>query len=82
MNVKVDQIQDGQFRVTVPDFGSYNVWIKEEDYSNLGVGWKVLSSLFNVLADNEDLQSLPKEFAAPYYLNKYKEELEHALAKW
>ena len=82
MNVTVDQIQDGRFAATVPGFGNYNVWMKEKDYSGLGVGWKVLNSLFSVLADNEELKSLPREFGALYYLNKHKEDLEYELAKW
>lgn len=83
MNIEVNQIKDEWFRVAVSDFGEYSVSMKKEDYSDLDVGWTVvLNSLFNVLADNGELESLPKEFDAPYYLNKYKEELEHELAKW
>ena len=82
MNVNVNQIQDDRFRVFVPGFGEYSVSMKREDYSDLGAGWKVLSSLFSVLANNKRLKSLPREFDAPYYLNKYKEELKNELAKW
>ena len=82
MNVNVKQIQDAQFMVVVPDLGKYRVSMKKEDYSDLGVGWKVLSSLFNILADDGELESLPKELDAPYYLNKYKRELKHELTKW
>lgn len=82
MNVKVNQIQDGRFAVIVSDFGEYRVSMKGEDYLDLGAGWKVLSSLFCVLADNGKLESLPKGFDAPYYLNRYKEDLKHELAKW
>lgn len=82
MNVNVKQLQDDQFVVVVPDFGEYRVSMKTKDYSDLGAGWKVLSSLFNVLADNRELESLPKEFDAFYYFNKYKKELKQELAKW
>ena len=82
MNVNVKQLQDDQFVVVVPNFGEYCVSMKTKDYSDLGAGWKILSSLFNVLADNEGLKSLPREFDALYYLNKYKEGLKSELAKW
>ena len=81
-SVNVKQIQDDRFVVAVLEFGEYNISMKAEDYSDLGADWiTVLSSLFNVLADNEELESLPKEFDAPYYLNKYEDALKRELEK-
>lgn len=82
MNVEVDKIQDSRFKVRVPGFGEYGVSMKKEDYSDLGTHWApVLNGLFNVLADNKELKSLPREFDAPYYLNKYEDDLKRELEK-